>query len=99
MVFGWGRADLLSHIANTGSIAAAGRQMGMSYKRAWALVEALNHAFESALVEAAKGGAGGGGAHLTPLGVEMLAAYREIELVSTEACAAPLAKIAAALKP
>lgn len=99
VVFGWGRADLLSHIANTGSIAAAGRQMGMSYKRAWALVEALNHAFQSPLVEAAKGGAGGGGAHLTPLGLEMLAAYREIEIVAAEAGAAALEKIGAALKP
>ncbi len=98
VVIGWGRADLLNFIAQTGSIAAAGRKMNMSYKRAWALVEALNVAFQTPLVEAAKGGAGGGGAHLTPLGVEVLAAYREIEVAAAKAGAGALARIAAGLK-
>ncbi|HQT62984.1 MAG: hypothetical protein B7Z75_10400 [Acidocella sp. 20-57-95] len=98
VVIGWGRADLLNFIAQTGSIAAAGRKMGMSYKRAWALVEALNVAFETPLVEAAKGGAGGGGAHLTPLGVEVLDCYREIETEAAKAGANALARIAARLK-
>ncbi len=76
---GPGRADLLMHIAATGSIAAAGRQMGMSYKRAWILVEAMNKGFSPPLVEAAKGGAGGGGARLTVAGARVLAAYRGLE--------------------
>ncbi|MDE8346947.1 MAG: LysR family transcriptional regulator [Acidocella sp.] len=79
VIMGPGRADLLMHIAQTGSIAAAGRQMGMSYKRAWALVEAMNAGFEGPLVAATKGGAGGGGAHLTALGARVLAAYRGFE--------------------
>lgn len=79
VVMGPGRADLLMHIGATGSIAAAGRQMGMSYKRAWALVEAMNSGFSGPLVEASKGGAGGGGAHLTALGARVLAAYRGFE--------------------
>jgi len=98
IALGWGRADLLGLIAETGSIAAAGRRMGMSYKRAWALVETMNEGFVAPLVVAAKGGAGGGGAQLTPLGVEVLAAYREIEAVAAEAAARPLAAIAARLK-
>jgi molybdate transport system regulatory protein len=98
IALGWGRADLLGLIAETGSIAAAGRRMGMSYKRAWALVETMNEGFVAPLVVAAKGGAGGGGAQLTELGVEVLAAYREIELLAGKAAAAPLDRIAARLK-
>jgi molybdate transport system regulatory protein len=84
-VVGPGRADLLGHIAATGSIAGAGRQMNMSYKRAWALVEELNNAFATPLVEAAKGGAGGGGAKLTATGHAVLAAYRALEAGAAQA--------------
>jgi molybdate transport system regulatory protein len=98
IVLGWGRADLLGLIAETGSIAAAGRRMGMSYKRAWALVETMNQGFVSPLVVAAKGGAGGGGAQLTDMGVEVLAAYREIELLAEQAASLPLSRLAARLK-
>lgn len=80
-----------------GSIAAAGRQMGMSYKRAWALVEAMNMTFSAPLVEAVKGGAGGGGARLTGLGGRVLAAYRGVEAVAARAGAAFLSDIGAAL--
>ena len=96
-IVGPGRADLLMHIAATGSIAAAGRQMRMSYKRAWALVEAMNTGFPAPLVEAAKGGAGGGGARLTPSGEAVLAAYRALQETAAQAGAAPLAALAAAL--
>lgn len=98
IAMGWGRADLLEHIAATGSIAAAGRQMKMSYKRAWALVEAMNSIFKAPLVEAAKGGAGGGVARLTALGAEVLAAYRALEAAAAKAGAAPMAMISAALR-
>ncbi|WP_349293822.1 LysR family transcriptional regulator [Gemmobacter sp. 24YEA27] len=57
---GPGKAELLEHIRETGSISAAGRAMGMSYKRAWMLVEELNAAFASPLVASARGGSGGG---------------------------------------
>jgi molybdate transport system regulatory protein len=85
IMMGPGRADLLGHIQKTGSIAAAGRQMNMSYKRAWALVEAMNTTFRAPLVEAVKGGVGGGGAQLTPLGIKVLAAYRGVENAAREA--------------
>jgi molybdate transport system regulatory protein len=79
VLMGPGRADLLRHIQVTGSIAAAGRAMRMSYKRAWALVEAMNRDFTAPLVEAAKGGAGGGGARLTVLGLQVLEFYRTLQ--------------------
>ncbi|MEA3220264.1 winged helix-turn-helix domain-containing protein [Immundisolibacter sp.] len=72
--FGPGKAALLQGIAETGSIAAAGRRIGMSYKRAWQLVDGLNRDFAAALVSTSRGGAHGGGAALTPLGAEVLAA-------------------------
>ena len=79
---GPGKADLLEGVRDTGSIAAAGRRMGMSYKRAWYLVETMNRCFLSPLVEATKGGAGGGGARLSPLGEEVLARYRHMEALT-----------------
>lgn len=99
IVMGPGRADLLALIAETGSIAAAGRQMKMSYRRAWTLVEAMNSSFNGALVETSKGGAVRGGARLTPLGLSLLAAYRALETVTREAGAEKLALFETALKP
>src|SRR5256885_16876967 len=65
VAIGPGRADLLSAIARTGSISAAAREMKMSYRRAWLLVEAMNVAFRRALVETLTGGRSGGGARGT----------------------------------
>lgn len=93
---GPGKADLLALIAETGSISAAGRRMGMSYKRAWTLVEALNAMFREPLVESARGGAQGGGAMLTPLGVEVLARFRAIQDAAERAGAGDIAALAAA---
>lgn len=97
VAIGPGKADLLEAIGETGSIAAAGRRLGMSYKRAWHLVEELNRGFAEPLVRASRGGSGHGGAVLTPLGAEVLAAYRGIETASAGAAAAPLARLAARL--
>jgi molybdate transport system regulatory protein len=82
IAIGPGKADLLEGIQKTGSIAAAGRAMGMSYKRAWYLIETMNRCFKSPLVEASKGGRGGGGARLTELGHEVLARYRRMEALT-----------------
>jgi len=84
-----GKADLLAGVHETGSIAAAGRQIGMSYKRAWLLVAALNSHFPKPLIEASKGGRSGGGARLTALGAEVLACYREMEQ-TTETAVTPI---------
>ncbi len=79
MVLGPGKVDLLEAIGRTGSISAAGRELGMSYRRAWLLVDALNHMFPDQLVSAAPGGAKGGGAKLTDYGRGVAAAYRRVE--------------------
>ncbi|NKX45983.1 winged helix-turn-helix domain-containing protein [Roseicyclus persicicus] len=78
-MFGPGKADLLEGIAAEGSIAAAGRRMGMSYRRAWSLVEEMNAAFARPLVDTSRGGARGGGARLTGEGAAVLAHYRALE--------------------
>jgi molybdate transport system regulatory protein len=98
ILMGPGRADLLTQIRATGSIAAAGRQMGMSYKRAWALVEAMNAMFAAPVVAAVKGGTGGGGAHLTEAGVAVLAAYRGLEAAAQDRGAVFLAELDVALQ-
>jgi len=87
MPFGPGKADLLDAIRETGSIAAAGRRLGMSYQRAWDLVTAMNGHFSEPVVAAAKGGSRGGGSRITPFGLDVLAAYREIEALATNAAA------------
>lgn len=90
---GPGKAELLEAIRDTGSIAAAGRRMRMSYQRAWELVAALNAGFRAPLVEAVKGGPKGGGAALTPLGAEVLAAYRRIAAAAEGAASAEVARL------
>jgi molybdate transport system regulatory protein len=95
---GPGRADLLAMIEETGSIAAASRRMGMSYRRAWSLVEAMNITFTAPLVETAKGGAGHGGARLTALGCELLGAYRDLEAATLTAGSEALDRIGDAME-
>lgn len=97
-VFGPGKAELLGHIATEGSISAAGRHMGMSYKRAWSLVEEMNTAFAEPLVESARGGAHGGGAHLTAAGQAVLADYRRLVSKLLEGGGAEIAAIAGRLR-
>ncbi|MBP0614164.1 winged helix-turn-helix domain-containing protein [Jiella mangrovi] len=90
---GPGKARLLEAIEETGSIAAAGRQLAMSYKRAWTLVEELNRAFREPLVTSARGGSTGGGASLTPTGRMVLATYRRIEARAEAAVAGDIAAL------
>lgn len=94
---GPGRADLLEGIAETGSIAAAGKRMGMSYKRAWSLVQALNDGFGSPLVETNRGGAAQGGAALTGDGAFVLARYRAMQEATRGAIASDVAAVAKSL--
>ncbi len=95
---GPGKADLLQGIAETGSIAAAGRRLGMSYKRAWSLVETLHGMFREPLVAATKGGAAGGGALLTAAGEMVLARYRAIQAGAAQAAAGELAVLQGAAR-
>jgi molybdate transport system regulatory protein len=79
VVLGPGKADLLEAIARTGSIRAAAEELEMSYMRAWSLVQIMNDAFRSPLVEKERGGTGKGGASLTARGESVLALYRKME--------------------
>jgi molybdate transport system regulatory protein len=79
IAIGPGKAALLEAIEDTGSIAAAARRMGMSYRRAWLLAKTMNACFREPLIDAAKGGIGGGGARLTPIGREVVGLYRAME--------------------
>ncbi|MDQ2067045.1 LysR family transcriptional regulator [Xinfangfangia sp. CPCC 101601] len=98
-MLGPGKAQLLEGIRDTGSIAAAGRVMGMSYKRAWSLVEEMNAAWALPLVISARGGPGGGGAQLTDAGAEVLRLYREVMARAEAAIAEPVAALEQMLKP
>jgi molybdate transport system regulatory protein len=82
IAFGPGKADLLSAIADTGTIAGAARGLGMSYMRAWSLVQTMNQCFRTPLVDASRGGESGGGAVLTATGEEVLVLYRRMEAAS-----------------
>jgi molybdate transport system regulatory protein len=79
VALGPGKADLLDAVEKAGSISAAARAMGMSYRRAWVLIEAMNRDFREPLVETAAGGSGGGGAQVTATGREALRRYRAME--------------------
>lgn len=94
-LLGPGKADLLQAIEETGSIAAAGRRMGMSYKRAWYLIDTLNGYFREPLVVSVKGGKAGGGASLTETGKAVLAAYREAERKAHAAAESAFASLTA----
>jgi molybdate transport system regulatory protein len=98
IAIGPGKADLLDGIRATGSISAAARRMGMSYKRAWLLVDTMNRCFRAPLVEAAKGGHAGGGARLTALGEEVLHRYRAMERRAVRGAGRDLAALRALLR-
>lgn len=85
IAMGPGKADLLEAIAARGSISAAGRVLGMSYRRSWLLVDEMNRCWREPLVEAAAGGARGGGARVTRLGAEVLGHYRDLERQMSQA--------------
>ena len=76
---GPGKADLLEAIQQNGSISAAALSMGMSYKRAWDLVNLMNKSFKQILIATSVGGDKGGGAQVTEFGSQILAQYRAIE--------------------
>jgi len=94
---GPGKVRLLELIAEHGSIAAAGRAMGMSYRRAWLLINDLNRCFRDPLVLSQQGGSRGGGASLTALGNDVVQRYRAVEAAAADAAAAHLTALRSAL--
>ena len=79
LAVGPGRVELLEGVHRTGSLAEAARGMGMSYRRAWMLMQSLNESLESPATISAKGGRGGGGATVTPVGIKLIRTYRRLE--------------------
>jgi molybdate transport system regulatory protein len=90
---GPGKIDLLEAIAASGSITAAAKQLRMSYRRAWLLVDTMNRNFRSPVVAAESGGSHGGGAALTPTGAAVVRLYREAEAKAAKGAARELAAL------
>src|SRR5215204_1568956 len=88
---GPGKIALLERIEATGSLSQAARELGMSYRRAWLLLDDLNRMFADPATTTSVGGSGGGGARLTDLGREVVKAYREIEDAAEKAAGARIA--------
>ena len=91
---GPGKVALLEAIAASGSISGAGRTLKMSYRRAWDLVEQLNRSLGEPVVETETGGAGGGGARLTPAGSRLVQQYRAMEQAAARTAATYLDALA-----
>ena len=94
IAMGPGKADLLRAIDETGSISAAARQMEMSYRRAWLLVDTMNQAFKSPVVVTLTGGRAGGGAAVTEFGKEVLQRYSDMEAKASASVAKELRNFA-----
>jgi len=95
---GPGRAALIGQIEKTGSISAAARAMGMSYRRAWQLVDALNASFKEPVVLTAVGGKRGGGAQVTAFGRRLVRLYHKMEDRASAAIVADLTEFVAHLR-
>jgi len=98
IAIGPGKAEILEGIRETGSIAAAGRRMNMSYKRAWLLVDTMNGCFREPLVKTSRGGRSQGGARLTETGEQVLAHYRRMEAKAAEAVEAEMREMRGLLR-
>ena len=86
-VIGPGKIALLEAIRTHGSISTAAKNLGMSYRRAWLLLDELNHCLKHPAVQSVKGGQSGGGSGLTPVGEELIRHYRSVETIAPASCA------------
>jgi molybdate transport system regulatory protein len=98
IAIGPGKVALLEAIQLHGSISAAARSLGMSYRRAWVLIDELNQALGSPATASEQGGQRGGGSALTPVGDEIIRLYRSIERDAWQACAADIGTLTSLLK-
>src|SRR5215469_6343424 len=96
---GPGKIALLEAIRSTGSISAAARLLDMSYRRAWLLVEEVNHAMREPAVAAEKGGRNGGGAVVTPAGEQLVGLYRTIDSLARKAAGGEFRAIGKLVRP
>jgi molybdate transport system regulatory protein len=93
VAIGPGKVDLLEAVQEHGSISAAARSLGMSYRRAWLLIDELNRSLKSPATVSEQGGQSGGGCALTPVGENIVRLYREVESEAQAACAAQIAAL------
>jgi molybdate transport system regulatory protein len=98
LAIGPGKVALLEAIAEHGSISAAARSLGMSYRRAWLLVDELNRALREPATHSGPGGPSGGGSHLTPVGERIVALYRGIEARAYHSCAGEIGELTHLMK-
>ena len=98
IAIGPGKAELLEAIAATGSIAESARRLGMSYRRAWLLVDTMNRCFREPVVASATGGSGGGGAHVTDFGKRVLRSFRTMKAKVDRALDPELARFSELLR-
>lgn len=98
IAIGPGKAELLAAIGETGSISASAKRLGMSYRRAWLLVDTMNRCFREPLVASATGGTGGGGAHVTPFGRRVLERFGSMQARVDRALDPELVRFAELLK-
>ncbi len=99
IALGPGKVDLLEAIERTGSISAGARELGLSYRRAWDLVDTMNRCFKHPLVARVKGGKGGGGAQLTAEGQDVLNLYRAMEVKALKAIEPEWKTVQKSIKP
>jgi molybdate transport system regulatory protein len=98
VALGPGKADLLAAIDRSGTLAGAAQELGMSYMRAWKLVQTMNFFFREPLVATARGGQERGHASLTPTGQTVLALYREMERACLQTTEATFQELSGLLK-
>ena len=96
---GPGKIALLENIERSGSLSQAARELGMSYRRAWQLLDDLNHSFAEPVASASVGGVGGGGVQLSAFGRELIRAYRDVERATLEQTRLRFAQLIKAVEP
>ncbi len=98
VALGPGKVTLLEAVHEHGSISAAARHLGMSYRRAWLLIDELNRSLDEPATHSEQGGASGGGCTLTPVGQRIVRLYRDIEEEAQRHCAAQIAELTAMMQ-
>jgi molybdate transport system regulatory protein len=98
VAIGPGKIDLLEAVHEHGSISAAARSLGMSYRRAWLLIDELNRTLKAPATSSETGGSAGGGCVLTPVGEKIVRLYREIEAEAAKTCAPQISALTRLMK-
>ncbi|MDB5789281.1 MAG: ModE family transcriptional regulator [Caballeronia mineralivorans] len=98
VAIGPGKIDLLEAVRQQGSISAAARSLGMSYRRAWLLIDELNRTLKAPATSSETGGSAGGGCVLTPVGEKIVRLYREIEAEAARTCAPQISALTKLMK-